>query len=70
VIGKTSYHTYDDSRSKGIILNIHSDPGVDLSVTQGKTVDEEKIRQEEEPVSQWSKSLPFNRNMALLEIYI
>lgn len=55
-------------------MNVHSehqrDPGVELreSVTQGETVAEEKIRRE--PISQRPKFLPFNRNLALLAIYI
>lgn len=56
-------------------MNVHSehlsDRGVELrqSVTQGETVAEEKVRRRE-PISQWPKSLPFNRNLAFLEIYI
>lgn len=43
-----------------------SGPGVELreSVTQGETVGEKKVRRGE-PISQWPKFLPFNRNLAL-----
>lgn len=43
-----------------------SEPEVELreSVTQGETVAEEKVRRGE-PISQWPKFLPLNRNLAL-----
>lgn len=56
-------------------MNVHSehlsDPGAELreSVTQGETIAEEKVRRGE-PISRRPKSLPFNRNLALLAIYI
>lgn len=48
MIGKTSHHIEDVARSKGAVTNVQRDylngSGVDLSVTQGVTAAEKKIR--------------------------